>query len=395
MARDIPFIPRFYIDHFQFLKHTGIVGMFSLDNDKFSIKEDEAVTTTPILETQFNNLFDYNPVNQGIFPYYSLGGSNQINEGEVEITLPTGNISTQDWDGNWYIASLGHNHYNSFTEIYAKFTSVGDEAISYQERANTTEIINSSSTNTYNGFSIEKFTDKPIDNDYSKYITIGIKSRENNQAQLTDINLGAISLGKYFDLSISSDVKMSMEYQFGVKTKKSKSGSHLSNMEWWQKPSWGNHPAWELNNDLDVNYQNKVNEDLGWRKSGRRVYDLAFTFLSSDEVLATSGVLDGTTLEGNQFDGDTSGELTDSTAEGSSATVSNTSNPINIKNDHSIFAQIVHKTMGFQLPFIFQPNKDYAKPDGFMFARIAEKSYELEQLADNLWRCKFKIEEIW
>ena len=68
---------------------------------------------------------------------------------------------------------------------------------------------------------------------------------------------------------------------------------------------------------------------------------------------------------------------------------------INIMNDNSIYSQIVHKSMGFQLPFIFQPDTRYSKPDGFMLARVDEKDFQVEQLMPDLYRIKMKIEEIW
>jgi len=387
MARDIPHIPRFYIDHIQFLRHCGIIGMFDAQNEDI-ILEDYADVN--YLETNFNRLFDYNPTNQSYLTYATDFGLTSLEDNRQTITIPTGMNHISDFDGKWYLAVCGHNFWNSSTQLKLRYNN-GTEN---QAHIDTTEIINSSAFGAYNGFSIEEFTDKPQDNEFAKNINLSLCSR-NTDLFLTDINIGSIMFGKYFDLSIASDTKMTLEIQYGVKSKKTKSGSHLSNMEWWQKPTWGNLPAWELDRDLDTNYLSKENKDLGWRKSGRRVYDLSFTFLSSDDVLATSGVLDGTTLEGNQFEGDLSGNLTDTNADDVAVSVHDESSPINIKNDNSIFAQIVHKTMGFQLPFIFQPNKDYAKPDGFMLARIANKSYELEQLATNLWRCKFKIEEIW
>ena len=65
-------------------------------------------------------------------------------------------------------------------------------------------------------------------------------------------------------------------------------------------------------------------------------------------------------------------------------------------NDNSFFAQVVHKTMGFHLPFIFQPNSDYCKPDGFMLARVDSRSgFKLSQIAPDLWKCNLVIKEIW
>ena len=40
MARDIPFKPRFFIYHLQFLKHTGIIGAFDSNiNDNILVQD--------------------------------------------------------------------------------------------------------------------------------------------------------------------------------------------------------------------------------------------------------------------------------------------------------------------------------------------------------------------
>ena len=248
-----------------------------------------------------------------------------------------------------------------------------------------TEIINGLFPSNYNGFSIEEITAKPQDDDFSQWINFSILNRQEN-TDLGDLNLGAISFGKIFELSISSDMKMSMSYEYGYDSQISRSGSYLSNSKWFQKPTWAGLPAFELSKQESA-------DTIGFRKSGKRVYDLSFTYLTSDETLATSSVLDGTTLEGYLFEGDTSGDLTDKTADGYTASVHE--EKINIMNDHSIYSQITHKLMGFQLPFIFQPDTRYAKPDGFMLARVDEKNFQVEQLMPDLWRVKMKIEEIW
>jgi len=180
-----------------------------------------------------------------------------------------------------------------------------------------------------------------------------------------------------------------MSYEYGVKSKETQYGSTTTNIEWTTKPTWNGRPAWELYSSIDTDSAYQIEKDLAWRKSGRRVYDLLFTFLDSDDMLATSSVINNEDqLDADIFTGDSSGALTDNG-------IDVVDNNINIKTDNSFYAQVVHKTMGFALPFIFQPNKNYAKPDGFMFAKIDEKDFSLEQLAPDLWRVKMKIKEVW
>ena len=380
MARDIPFNPRFFIDHLQFLKDTGIIGAFDSNiNDNILVQD----TIGDFLNNESAmKLFDFNPTNHINLPYSEYNLQN-LNGSEIRVKFNTGLKKSSDWEGRWYIATLGHNFYSTNAKIRANFAV--EQGPLQPNGVWATEIINGMNPINYNGFSIEEITVKPQDDDYAKWINFSIFNRQSD-IDLGDINLGAISFGKIFDLSISSDMKMSMSYEYGFDTKTSRNGAYLSNSRWFQKPLFAGFPAFELSKEESV-------DAIGFRKSGRRVYDLSFTYLSGDETLATSGVLDGTTLEGYLFEGDTSGDLTDTDTDNNIASVHEAN--INIMNDNSIYSQIVHKSMGFQLPFIFQPDTRYSKPDGFMLARVDEKDFQVEQLMPDLYRIKMKIEELW
>lgn len=381
MARDIPFKPRFFIDHLQFLKHTGIIGAFDSNiNDNIQVVDNTGADF--FTNENAMKLFDFNPTNHINLPYSEYNLQN-LNGSEIRVKFNTGLKKSSDWEGRWYIATLGHNFYSTNAKIRANFAV--EQGPLQPNGVWATEIINGMNPINYNGFSIEEITVKPQDDDYAKWINFSIFNRQSD-IDLGDINLGAISFGKIFDLSISSDMKMSMSYEYGFDTKTSRNGAYLSNSRWFQKPLFAGFPAFELSKEESV-------DAIGFRKSGRRVYDLSFTYLSGDETLATSGVLDGTTLEGYLFEGDTSGDLTDTDTDNNIASVHEAN--INIMNDNSIYSQIVHKSMGFQLPFIFQPDTRYSKPDGFMLARVDEKDFQVEQLMPDLYRIKMKIEEIW
>ena len=305
--------------------------------------------------------------------------------------MKSGFNEKEEVEGKWYICSMASNHYSSNTSWKVMFTDALESSAG--THLVPTEICNGIETGFYDGFNIDVFENVNADNnDMSKYLKFDLLTNNAGGLDFIDLSVGALSFGKVFDMPISSDVSMKMSYEYGVEAKETKYGSTISNVEWWQKPEWNGRPAWELYSGLDVNTAYQVEEDLAWRKSGRRVYDLSFTFLSSDDMLATSGVLNSETLAENQYLNDTT-VLTDRDENNTTRNVVNSN--ISIKNDYSFYAQVVHKTMGFSLPFIFQPNKDYNKPDGFMFARVDEKDYQLEQLAPDLWRAKMKIREVW
>ena len=127
---------------------------------------------------------------------------------------------------------------------------------------------------------------------------------------------------------------------------------------------------------------------------------LSFSFLSDDDVFATNP---NVTTAGMQ-DGLFSGDKISYTPEDSnntnlqlvgSSSITGTDDILTLYNDNSIFSQLVQKTAGFSIPFIFQPNKNYARPDGFMYAVIDQNSIEIEQIGVNLFRTSLRIKEVW
>jgi hypothetical protein len=374
--RDIPFIPRFYIDHLVWLRHSG----YEIESQTYDSMQN------PRFDEELRvRLLNYNPSDNIILDYATTANETAIAQNSVGFTMTSGYENWDDTVGKWFIASLGNNHFGSGTKWDVKFTDDLD-ATNGTVMAGT-EVINGF-TNGFDGFNIETFDINSGGDDLNvPYLNFDLNSR--NSDELTDIGIGALSFGKVYDMPVNSDVELNMSYEYGTSSKETKYGSSITNIEWTAKPDWNGRPAWELYTDTDLDNAYKVNKDLAWRKSGRRVYEMSFSFLSSDDMLATSGVTgNSSTMEENLFTGDTTAPLTDN---GTNVVDNN----INIKNDSSFYAQVVHKTMGFSLPFIFQPDKNYAKPDGFMFAKVDADEFNLEQLAPDLWRCKMKIREIW
>ena len=423
MARDIPFKPRFYIDHLQYIRHSGILPIWDFDwmtdgsqdvvkqsyigwRDSYSYQNEGSnyYLNSP---NKVKNMFDFNPTKYTRWNYSEdLSGTGYRDNTYQWFWIYSGIDKISDWEGKWYYGALGHNMYNNNTKLGFRFSkydgSSGSANVDGQSSGyslNSKEIINNCESPEYNGFSLNEIKSSTMPNDdMNKWIDFRLNvDGIGLEGSLNDLAIGTITFGKIFDLSISSDLKMTMSYEYGTKGKESKGGGYLSSIDWWQKPLWANSPAWELDQvRYDTDYLDVKKSSNNWRKSGRRVYDLSFTFLTSDELLATSGVLDGTTLAPNIFNGDTTADLTDEREDGSSASVADETTPISIINDHSFFSQVIHKTMGFHLPFIFHPNSTYCKPDGFMIARVdSRKGFQLEQLAPDLWRCKLRIKEVW
>jgi len=238
-----------------------------------------------------------------------------------------------------YVAFLGH----SGGSYYPLFDDTDVDGF--------TEVVNMNGSQEtdedYSGFSIGIFSDRE-DADGMK----GVIGDE-------DSTIGAVSIGNYYDMPHSPDLnlKLTTEYD-GVKTIQTKGGATLSNASYTKPADWGSQGAWQLGGVSNF-------------RSGRRVWDLSFSYLSDTDIMPLNA--------GNSY---SSGSEADDFAD-------------NILDGTDFFSQVINRTMGGHLPFIFQPDKDNANPDQFAICRFDMKSFTYDQVANNVYNVKLKIREVW
>ena len=63
--------------------------------------------------------------------------------------------------------------------------------------------------------------------------------------------------------------------------------------------------------------------------------------------------------------------------------------------DDSFFSQVVHKTNGGQIPFIFQADSSNNNPQNFAICKFDKNSFSFERISKNLYNIKLKIREVW
>ena len=136
------------------------------------------------------------------------------------------------------------------------------------------------------------------------------------------------------------------------------SGASFSNANWIKPPKWGDKEAWQLG-------------DFPRPYSGRRIWDLSFSYISDSD------------LEPRNYTGTTTSLY---------------------PGDDNWFENVLHYTMGGHLPFIFQPNKDavyepqdpyIGKIPEFAICRFDMDSFEREQVAPGVYNIKIKVKESW
>ena len=247
-----------------------------------------------------------------------------------------------------YIAFLGHNGGSYYP--YPGSEDVGQGIPQSEWMDDFEEIVNmtyDATTEEYRGFSIGIFSDRE-----DAEGIMGVIADE-------DSTLGAVSIGNYYDMPHSPDLNLKLSYEYdGVKNIQTKGGSTLSNASYTKPAKWGSMGAWQLGTDAVPNPTNF--------RSGRRVWDLSFSYLSDTDVMPVLGV--------QNYAGDDTTDILSGT---------------------DFFSAVWNKTMAGHLPFIFQPDNGNANPDQFAICRFDMKSLTYDQVANNVYNVKLKIRECW
>ena len=338
--------PRFWVDWNSYNKAMGV------------ITGSETFRATNDGNDNYSSTYNLNPTNQ-----------RHLSPASVDSTS-WGHLSLYDngWildpeEINW-IGLLGHNLGNSGTGFGATlggdFDGVADD-MEFPYFTNYNPIVNGGTPDTTSSKlypELDGFTIAEIGGFSSAIGSAAVRKLHlefANDAPTTSMvqRFGAYCLGKYYDMPHSPDLSLKLSYEMdGVKNIQTKGGATLSNASYTKPADWGSGGAWQLGDNQ--NY-----------RSGRRVWDLSFSYLSDTDVMPENA---GTAL----IDGIDS----------------------NVLNGTDFFSQVWNKTMG-HLPFIFQPNKDNANPDGFAIARFDMNSLQLTQVGINLYNCSLKIRESW
>ena len=270
--------------------------------------------------------------------------------GQYGYGLPT-QLTTTDamGDGNSnFIAVLGHNLISN-EENQGHYLSLSDTG-------NMVSIVNGfeGTSSDYtgvscDGFSISTYQGKPT------YIQLPPDSR-----------IGSIIIGTFYDMPHSADLKISMERQMdGVQKVRTRGGNDLVDYRYHKPAMWGSLGAWELMNPV-----NATDQDLQpLSRSGRRIWNLSFSYLQDSDVFPVSSSVN---WEGVYPDSASNHNL--------------------LLQDDTFYGQVIHKTNGGQLPFIFQP--DVNDNTNFAIAKFMN-SFQFSQVANGVYNVKLKIKEVW
>ena len=284
------------------------------------------------------DMVSLNPSNQyklfsagagGVEDFYSYTVYSQA----PQILDSSGNIKN-------YVAVLGHNAASANASIHFANATTG-----LGSDLGTTGIVNfTNAVPEHDGFTIATnidFGDGDMRIHSLGYVVGGATA---------DHYIGCYSHGNYFDMA-HPDLNLTMTREYGgIKTIETKSGASISNDFGSSPPKWGDREAWQLG-------------DVDFSTGGRRIWSLSFSFLSDSSVFPDNPT---EIADGGGW------EVDDTTPD--------------------FMSEVLKKTRGSMLPFIFQPNTDDLL---FAICKFDQNSFSFQQTAPNLYSVKMKIREVW
>ena len=292
--------------------------------------------------------------------------SNQYRTLPVNPTLYETSGVQIDWgigsvfSNNCFIAVLGHNCKTVDANMATYVTGYTTGSLPYTNDIQVNVGTGNYSIPDYDGFSIA---------------SLGATDFTWMIIDAAGASIGSMVLGTYYDMPHSPDLNLTMTREFGgIKHIETKGGASLSNSFYSRTPLWGSEPAWELYASAGAPPPFAYHQ----AKSGRRIWDLSFSYLQDRDVFPEISHINfyesydnGTGYNGGTASGKT---LLDST---------------------NFYSQVIHKTNGGQLPFIFQPDKNNNNPDQFAICKFDMNSFKFEQVANGVYNVKLKIREVW
>ena len=406
MARQNVGQPKFYVDMLSYWKAKGMLSIPEMTEDvEVEIppggqEPPEPIYTTVVVQ-DFPRIIGLRPSNftvmQRTFPS-TLGGPILSN-----LSIPQDSIS----NGTIFFGLLGHNfgqlqnsNDTERADIQVSIANTGGTTLfeTYgSDDITTNEVCNWNGTKGIglNGWSL---CTADITSEISAMSRISLNFRDLDKydgdndgvpESETTIILGNLSFGYVYQMDRSPDLSLSMTREYdGVRTQKTRGGSRLAQINYSSPPQWAGLPAWELLNY--ATYFNDYIEDeaIPSVSRGRRTWNLKFSHLSSDNLFAVN--------ELRSVDNPTDSSSESSNAGYDTSDFDSTGNfDSTIEHDSSFFGAFMEKTMGGNLPFIFQPDGNNNSPDQFAICVLDQQAIKFTQVAHNTYNISLKIREVW
>ena len=335
---------RFYTDHINYLMSRGIAQDGNFDVTATDAGAYLMGTFTTGSEAE---LFDMKPLNKCTFD------TSADTDGHVLINIDTQSVYSK----KSFVAILNHNMASADAKVLIKASDTEGhiQAVdmgSATAMSNPAEVVNADTigssivTPATDGHTIVRF-----DESNDQFWGIQFEGNSSNTFSSTDLFVGCILLGEYYEMPHSPDLSVKRSIMFDqVKLQESVGGQRYSNMT-----SHGRHSSSTSRSPFST-------ANTGYSTNGGRLaYDLNFSFLNSTDVMP------------DEYD------------------------TWNVSDD-SVVEDVWNHTNGPHLPFIFSiDNSTGEEGDNaetqHMFARFGQQSLDMTQVANDIWNISMRIEE--
>ena len=459
VRRQDPASPRFYIDYIQYLNARGVgydydSRLFGCYHIKGRPRPDQLVINPNYLEEE-----DKSTIMQcfGINPLNHMELVNKQDEGnfsfviERAFTDPTEPRNIQQDYKNWflnsnYICLFGHNFGTAKLAFKLRFKTkkinedgnITDETNyfgnAFGADSNIVEIINGRTAESENGdlwiapkndgVTLIHFDgstwDKLNSQEYAPMsLEILISSYDQGNDQVVSINthtdqdpypgharISSLSIGRYFDLSKNANLDVRMLRTFDVNKMVTAGG--YEHKEYRNRYSINPFEVFfpydkdpiinTVYKDFDQN-QIPQYQEYTWKKisnayskKGQRTWEMSFSYLDDSTLMPIQE--SSNTLLFDTTDLTLDSEYTSNDEDHALAAV--TPNHM-YWSDHgaNFYSMVINPTLGGQLPFIFNINKNDKNPDKFCVAILDQKEFTYERVAFKSYNFSLAIKETW
>ena len=208
-----------------------------------------------------------------------------------------------------------------------------------------------------------------------------------------DISIGSAILGTYYtlnravNLSISQEIETEYAGSFNLPSDPNNANGEFADSDGeFTIQRYSKNPKWiyslpSINNNNSLYYQEIQEKSSAWQikddtydnskssgsRYGRRIWNLSFDYVDQDQLFPEiSNVYD----YGQSYDD-------------------------NIIRGDNFFSSVVHKTLGFKLPFLFLADDNNKNQDQWAIAEIVGETYSCNKVANHVYNIKFTVREVW
>tara|TARA_Y100001963_G_scaffold19558_1_gene24759 strand:- start:1941 stop:3146 length:1206 start_codon:yes stop_codon:yes gene_type:complete len=266
--------------------------------------------------------------------------------------------------------------------------------------------ISSSSIVNFNSISYDGFSIFSLDEGPSSYenpcLRFGLYHETGNLVD-TNVELGTIMWGKYFDFPSNAEMLSSVSYEYGISDRKTVGGVNVPKKTWTRVKTWANEttggtePFGLRDNQTavytnpDGTYVHLSSDDSAnnfRRKSGKRVWKISFDSFSPEYVMNQNPMLNEIGWSKMHFD---SSGIFQNHEFNNYETDADGSSSFTIDKGVDFYTNVIHRTNGGQIPMVLQVSKDVPSPENFAIVKMSD--YSIIQKTPNLYSFTITLRE--